>query len=743
MKMSNRLFGQVVTRCIARVLGCGMLLCATWAQAVTIDDINFSTLPGDKFEIKLSFDGTPPAAKSYVINSPARIVLDFPDTDSALKEKKFALASENGQNAVVLSAGGTTRLIVNLREPVGFDTRTEGNILVLAVDGPSAGAVATAGAADTGSVRSQYAQVSNKTDSGSGNALTGVDFKRGEKGEALISLGLSNPNIPVDVARLGSDVVMSFYRTSLPEHLNRKLDVIDFATPVLTVDSRQDGTTTKVVIAAQGEYDYLAYQADDQYVVSIKKLTREELEEKKSQFEFVGEKLSLNFQDIEVRSVLQLIADFTELNLVASDTVTGNITLRLENVPWDQALEIVLKAKGLDKRQEGNVLLVAPAVEIAEQERLQVEANKQLIELAPLVTDFVRVRYADARELFDLFDVEEGGGGGGGGDENATSSILSERGTAIVDERTNTIILTDVQEKIDEFRRLVKEIDIPIRQVEIEARIVEASTDFRKELGVRWGISGIRRPGDDIFSFVGTRQGQKRDGVIDAFTLEDNEIEIDPATGAITIEEENDLTLAETLAVDLGVASPSGSIALGLLKDNTFIDLELSALENDGFGEIISQPKVLTGDKQQATIKAGTEIPYQTGTSSGETEIEFREAVLKLDVTPQITPDNRIIMNLVINQDSIGQIVPTAQGGSEPTIDVTEVITQALVGDGQTLVLGGIFQMEEVKGVEKVPVLGDIPYIGKMFRNRISSHSKREILIFVTPRIISDPLLDP
>ncbi|HBD10959.1 MAG TPA: type IV pilus secretin PilQ, partial [Porticoccaceae bacterium] len=701
-----------------------MLLCATWAQAVTIDDINFSTLPGDKFEIKLSFDGTPPAAKSYVINSPARIVLDFPDTDSALKEKKFALASENGQNAVVLSAGGTTRLIVNLREPVGFDTRTEGNILVLAVDGPSAGAVATAGAADTGSVRSQYAQVSNKTDSGSGNALTGVDFKRGEKGEALISLGLSNPNIPVDVARLGSDVVMSFYRTSLPEHLNRKLDVIDFATPVLTVDSRQDGTTTKVVIAAQGEYDYLAYQADDQYVVSIKKLTREELEEKKSQFEFVGEKLSLNFQDIEVRSVLQLIADFTELNLVASDTVTGNITLRLENVPWDQALEIVLKAKGLDKRQEGNVLLVAPAVEIAEQERLQVEANKQLIELAPLVTDFVRVRYADARELFDLFDVEEGGGGGGGGDENATSSILSERGTAIVDERTNTIILTDVQEKIDEFRRLVKEIDIPIRQVEIEARIVEASTDFRKELGVRWGISGIRRPGDDIFSFVGTRQGQKRDGVIDAFTLEDNEIEIDPATGAITIEEENDLTLAETLAVDLGVASPSGSIALGLLKDNTFIDLELSALENDGFGEIISQPKVLTGDKQQATIKAGTEIPYQTGTSSGETEIEFREAVLKLDVTPQITPDNRIIMNLVINQDSIGQIVPTAQGGSEPTIDVTEVITQALVGDGQTLVLGGIFQMEEVKGVEKVPVLGDIPYIGKMFRNRISSHSK-------------------
>lgn len=742
MKMSNRLFGHVVTRCIARVLGCGMLLCATWAQAVTIDNINFSTLPGDKFEIKLNFDGTPPAPKSYVINSPARIVLDFPDTDSALKEKKYALASENGQNAVVLSAGGTTRLIVNLREPVGFDTRTEGNILVLAVDGPSAGAVATAGAADAVSVRSQYAQVSKKTDSGSGNALTGVDFKRGEKGEALISLGLSNPNIPVDVARLGSDVVMSFYRTSLPEHLNRKLDVIDFATPVLTVDSRQDGTTTKVVIAAQGEYDYLAYQADDQYVVSIKELTREELDEKKSQFEFVGEKLSLNFQDIEVRSVLQLIADFTELNLVASDTVTGNITLRLENVPWDQALEIVLKAKGLDKRQEGNVLLVAPAVEIAEQERLQVEANKQLIELAPLVTDFVRVRYADARELFDLFDVEEGGGGGGS-DENATSSILSERGTAIVDERTNTIILTDVQEKIDEFRRLVKEIDIPIRQVEIEARIVEASTDFRKELGVRWGISGIRRPGDDIFSFVGTRQGQKRDGVIDAFTLEDNEIEIDPATGAITIEEENDLTLAETLAVDLGVASPSGSIALGLLKDNTFIDLELSALENDGFGEIISQPKVLTGDKQQATIKAGTEIPYQTGTSSGETEIEFREAVLKLDVTPQITPDNRIIMNLVINQDSIGQIVPTAQGGSEPTIDVTEVITQALVGDGQTLVLGGIFQMEEVKGVEKVPVLGDIPYIGKMFRNRISSHSKREILIFVTPRIISDPLLDP
>jgi type IV pilus assembly protein PilQ len=710
---------------ITAAVGAGVLLQSITIQAATIEDISFAALPNEQFEIKLGFDGEAVEPKGYTVESPARIVLDFEGTESALAEKKYALSFDNGESAVVLSAGGRTRMIVNLKTPVPYEVAVSGGSLTLLVGnkasvgtaGESSGSqVSSSGASSTGTIAIRQTE----------NTVEDVDFSRGEAGQGIVSIALANAATPIDVSREGSSVVLSFYHTALPEALDRKLDVIDFATPIKTIDSSSNGATTRVVIETVGEYDYLAYQADGQYVVSVQPLTKEALAEQRSKFEFTGEKLSLNFQDIEVRSVLQLIADFTGLNLVASDTVTGSITLRLENVPWDQALEIVLKSKGLDKRQQGNVLMVAPAVEIAEQERLQVEANKQLIELAPLVTDFVRVRYADARELFDLFDVDEGGSGGGGSnDENATSSILSERGTAIVDERTNTIVLTDVQEKIEEFRRLVQELDIPIRQVEIDARIIVATTDFRKEIGMRWGIAGLRDRGDTLYTFAGNRNAQQNpDGVIDAF-----------GGGG-------DMTLDDTLAVDLGAAERFGSLSLGLLKDNTFIDWELSAMESDGFGEIISQPKVLTGDKQEAIIKSGTEIPYETGTSSGETDLEFREAVLQLKVTPQITPDNRVIMDLHITQDQVGEIVPTSEGGSEPTIDVTEVMTQALVGDGQTLVLGGIFQMEEIKAVDKVPVLGDIPFVGRLFRNNFNDRSKREILIFVTPRIIKDSLLD-
>lgn len=752
----NRLIGSA--RRLASLASIGIFLPALIAQAATIEGIKFAALPGDSFEIKLDFDGKPVEPAGYTIESPARIVLDFEGTESALDQKKYPLSFDNAQSAVVLSAGGRTRMIINLKNPVTYNVSMHEASLSVMVGGQGATTsrapmVAVEGTGDRQIKKSVSLRQTE-------NSVEDVDFRRGEAGEGVVAIQLANHNTPIDISRVGSAIELSFFRTSLPERLNRSLDVVDFATPIKTVDSQNDGSTTKIRIDAGGEYDYLAYQADDQYIVSVKRLSPQELAEQESKFAFTGEKLSLNFQDIEVRSVLQLIADFTDLNLVASDTVAGSITLRLENVPWDQALEIVLKAKGLDKRQQGNVLMVAPAVEIAEQERLQVEANKQLIELAPLVTDFVRVRYADARELFELFDVDENEGGGSSNDESATSSILSQRGTAIVDERTNTIILTDVQEKIDEFRRLVAAIDIPIRQVEIDARIVVATTDFRKEIGVRWGLAGIRRPGDDIFTMVGTRQGQKAHGVIDAFTTDFDELVIEklknpdgsdrltseglPATAVVGVVEDNLLTLGETLAVDLGVSELDrfGSFSLGLLKDNTFIDLELSAMESDGFGEIISQPKVITGDKQEAVIKSGTEIPYETASSSGETDLEFREAVLRLQVTPQITPDDRIIMDLLINQDQVGEIVPTSEGGSVPTIDVTEVQTQALVGDGQTLVLGGIFQMEEVRSVDKVPVLGDIPYIGKLFQNNFNDSAKREILIFVTPRIINDPLLD-
>lgn len=696
-----------------------------WAQ-VLLEDISFATLPGDRFEVQMSFSGTPPSPEGYTIENPARIVLDLPGVESALEQKKHALSFENARSAVVLGTSDRTRLIINMLAMTPYETSTEGNVLKVIVGGEDGSSVIQK--------KSTYVEATTTAEDRSSRAeysIKSIDFDRGEQGEGLVSIELSDPSVSVDVSQVGKGIKLSFFRTALPESLNRRLDVIDFATPVKEIDTSHDGSTTTVMVDAIGEYDYMAYQTDSHYVVSVKHLTAAEQEEKQNKFAYVGEKLSLNFQDIEVRSVLQLIADFTELNLVASDTVSGSITLRLENVPWDQALAIVLKAKGLDKRQEGNVLMVAPAAEIAERERLQVEANKQLQELAPLRTEFIRIKYADAIELFELFDVEEGEGGGD--DRTATDSILSERGSAIVDERTNTVILTDTEDKILEFMRLIEQIDIPIRQVLIEARIVIANTDFRKEIGARMGLQGARSPGDDAFGFSGSLEGF--DGENDPIGIFNRSI---PTQQPFTPGEGTILVNDSTLGVDLGVTNPNGSFAIEFLTGNTFLDLELSALENEGSGEIVSQPKVLTGDKQKAVIKTGTEIPYEESTSSGATSIEFKEAVLKLEVTPQITPDGRIVMDLVIAQDSVGDLLPTG----EPVIDVTEVQTQAIVGDGQTLVLGGLFQMETVDQVEKVPLLGDIPYLGRLFRHDIDNIEKREILIFITPKIISEALVD-
>ena len=718
--------------------------------AIEIADIDFASLAGDQFEITLDFSQTPPEPKSYEITTPARLVLDFADVQSTLDKKKYALPFENARNVVVFSDGSRTRLILNLVEQAPFDTRIEGNSLVLRVG------------ADTepnpllAELSSPLAESAVDTNF----ALTGIDFRRDPQGAGIIKIDLSDAAVNVDINKAGRKIRLEFYQTELPEPLDRRLDVVDFATPVQAIDSSQYGSTTVVIVEAGGQYDYLAYQADSQYIVSVKPLSDTDIEAQNKKFNFTGDRLSLNFQDIDVRSVLQIIADFTYLNLVASDTVTGSIILRLDKVPWDQALEIVLKAKGLDKRQEGNVLMVAPAAEIAEQERLQAEANKQLQELAPLETAFIRIKYADAAEIFELFAVKSDQSrqlGGGQSDGNATNSILSERGSAIVDERTNIIILTDTEDKINEFKRLIDEIDVPIKQVLIEARIVIANTEFKKELGVTWGLAGLDKlaggqiastNGDRSLGFSGRRSGLTPGaGVIDTFTYSGDEIETDDGPDGIggtaddgpTLFTQNyDFGVGDSLAVDLGVANPTGSFSLGYLTDNFLIDLELSALESDGYGEIVSQPKVLTGDKQQATIKSGTEIAYEKETSSGATSVEFKEAMLELEVTPQITPDNRIIMDLLVSQDSVGSII----SGGEPSIDVTRVETQALVGDGQTLVLGGIFQTEEVNGTKKVPLLGDIPYLGKLFRNDLRNIEKREILIFITPKIIDDNLLD-
>jgi type IV pilus assembly protein PilQ len=698
------------------------LVIAPLTLANTLNEINFFQLPGERFEVRMAFDSVPPAPQGYTIEKPARIVLDFPDVVSGLKERRFPLAVDNGQSAMVLTSEGRTRLILNLNDLANYTTRVDGNSFIVEVG--------AAKGDDSSQVTHPSVEVASKLGAKVSNGMpnqtkiTNIDFRRGTEGEGRIIVTLSNPKVSADMAGTGAGVKLSFRGAWLPPELRRRLDVIDFATPVSLVSATQEGENSVLNVSAGGDFDYLAYQTDNEYVLSIKPLTEQEKQEKKKDFEYTGEKLSLDFQDIEVRAVLQIIADFTELNLVASDTVQGRITLRLQNVPWDQALEMVLKNKGLDKRQVGNVLMVAPAAEIAERERQEITTKKQLEELAPLRTEYIRVRYANAKEMFELFRGGNGGSGGKGGSQ-ATGSVLSERGQGVVDERTNSIIITDTTERIEAFKRLVDQIDIPIRQVMIEARIVIANTNFERELGVRWGGIGYNENKNRIIDFAGSREGLDDTGG----TSPRDWFVSNPADG-------KSFDMNEADAVNLAVSSPYASAAIGVLTDNTYLDLELSALENSGYAEIVSQPKVITSDKQLAIIKSGKEIGFLETAPSGGTTTGFREAVLKLEVTPQITPDNRIIMDLNVWKDSVASI----EVSGRPTLDITRLQTKVLVNNGQTVVLGGVFSVEGTKGESKVPVLGDIPYLGRLFKKTVDNQFKTELLIFVTPKLMSDTL---
>ncbi len=706
------------------MLACFMLLLhARSAAAVGLTDIGFSSLPGGKVQVALSFDGAPPQPKGYTIEKPARIALDLAGVQSKLKQKKHALSYGNAQSVVVLEAGGRTRVIVNLTELTEYKTRVEGNKLLVDVGGDGAKSY----------LQETQSALSQSVSSGGGAAaVRNVDFQRGEKGEGKILIQLSNPNVNADVVQEGNSIRATLPGLRLPEQFRRRLDVKDFATPVQLVDVDQKNAGTSVVVHVGGQYDYMAYQVDDTFVVSVKPLTKEEVAEKKKDFAYSGEKLSLNFQDIDVRAVLQLIADFTDLNLVASDTVSGKITLRLQNVPWDQALDLVLKTKGLDKRQNGNVLMVAPAAEIAERERQEVEAKKQLEELAPLQTEFIRVQYANARELFKLFDTEDTEGQGKNKGAGATGSILSPRGRVIVDERTNSLLVTETPDRLEEFRRLVKLIDIPVQQVLVEARIVVAGTDFTKRLGVRWGGAGI---GDWNSRNVFLTGGH---GALIGPEKDDKGI----------MEEGGEVWYPDAFGVDMGVgddpdAGNASSIAIGIAKSNWSLTAELSALEADGRGEVISQPKVVTGDKQKAVIRSGQEVPYLESSSSGRTTVTFKEAVLKLEVTPNITPDGRVIMDLAIDQDSVTDEVVVGELGSRvPILDVNAVQTRVQVANGETVVLGGVFRNRELESVQKVPLLGDIPYLGRLFKRTSKDSEKNELLIFITPKILADTLVN-
>ena len=677
------------------------------AQPVVIEDIAFTAQPGAQLEVRLTFS-TPPSAdiESYTIEDPARIVLDFPDTQSGLEEKRYALSQANATSVMVLESGDRTRLIVNLVELVPFESRVSGREMTLLVgedDGPT---VAASSATDI--LRTDANRVERVV-----SEITDLAFQRSPEGEGLLILTLTNPGVDASIFSEGGDITLQFRNTNVRESLIRRFDVTDFATPVQGIEVSTTERGTRLKLKADGLYDYLAYQTGNEYILAVAALSEEEKRERLNEFDYVGDRISLNFQNIEVRAVLQLIADFTELNLVASDSVSGSITLRLQNVPWDQALDLVLKTRGLDSRQIGNVLMVAPAQEIAERERQEIEANKQLAELAPLQSEFIRIRYAKATDVVELFEAgsEEGG------------SLISERGSVVVDERTNSIVVTDTAAKLAEIRDLIDKVDIPIRQVMIEARIVIASSNLDEQLGIRWGGGYLNVNGDKFTSIAGD-------------TASVTDLNSQMIGGA------NPVTMPSAPFVDLGVAEATSGFAVGFTSTDLFLAAELSALEASGDSEVVSQPKLITGDKQKATIKSGTEVPYQEGAASGATTTAFKEAVLKLDVTPNITPDDRILLDLVVNQDSVGDLVPSGNGGLIPTIDTVELTTQVLVGNGETVVLGGVFKNEELVKVEKVPVLGDIPYLGTLFKSTANNQQKTETLIFITPRILSEALVN-
>ena len=667
------------------------------ANAVTLEDVSFSSLPGERLEVTLQFDGAPPEPSGYTIERPARIAVDLRDTTSGLDSRSVPLGSGNAQSMTVVETKDRTRLIFNLVELVPYDTVRSGNSLVMTIGGQSEGVVASASTSSS--------QSSGTTNAAPSNTLAGVDFRRGKDGEGRVLVDLGSSSTPVDLTERSGKIRLTMNGIAVPADLRRRLDVTDFATPVTRIDTFVEDGNAVVEISPQGNYDYIAYQSGTQFTVSVEELSQEEAESRREEkFPYTGDKLSLNFQDIEVRSVLQLIADFTGLNLVASDTVGGSITLRLQNVPWDQALDLILKTKGLDKRQIGNVLLVAPADEIAAREKLELETNKQIAELAPVRLDIIQVNYAKAADIVALIKEDE--------------ELISDRGFVSSDVRTNTISVRETAEKLDEIRRLVSTWDVPVRQVSIEARIVRAQTNVAENLGVRWGGAAYDVSGDNVFSIGGSQSAVE---------------EARQAAGGTN----NTITFPGALAVDLGVTGEgASSFAIGWGSDDFLVDLELSALESDGQAEVVSQPRVVTADRQTASIKSGEEIPYQEASSSGATSVSFKEAVLSLEVTPQITPDDKIIMDLVVNQDSRGEVT-----AGIPSINTNEVTTQVLVGNGETVVLGGIFQSEVATQTTKTPFLGDIPYLGRIFKRTEHIDERSELLIFITPKIIKNDLL--
>src|SRR5882724_9053624 len=686
----------------------GLNLKALAADPNKLESIEVQTLSGQQVQLKLHLTGPATEPMPFTIDKPARIAFDLPDTTLALTSRRVDVHSGGGDSVVAAEANGRTRLVVNVDSLLPYTTKVDGNTIIVTLGSQPGASLAKLGEPPRAG--------SGQPAAATARTIRTIDFRRGSDGTGRVIVQLTDPRTPVNVRQEGNQVVVDFAGTVMPKNLMRRYDVMDFATPVQTVDAIRVEGSSRLVISAQGDFEQLAYQSDNQYTIEIKpSLKRSNAEEKK---EYTGERLTLNFQDIDVRSVLQLLADTSGQNIVVSDSVAGNLTLRLQNVPWDQALDIVLRTKGLDKRRQDNVIIIGPTEELANREKAELSARREVQELSPVRSEYLQVNYAKVADLAKL--IKSGSG---------KDSMLSPRGTLSIDERTNTLLVQDTAEKLADIRRLVQTLDVPVRQVLIEARIVIVNDTFERDLGARFGITTAQQNGNNgLLAVTGNGIGADTLTGSAANNLSTGK-PIFPVTAPI---------LNNRYQVNLPVANPAGTIGISLLHGANLLDLELSAAQNEGRGEVISSPRVITANQKAATIMQGVEIPYQESASSGATTTQFKKAVLSLKVTPLITPDNRVILDLDVNDDSVGQLVQSATGGSVPSIDTREILTQVLVNDGQTVVLGGILETTKTTSTNKVPYLGDIPVLGHLFKTTTDVNNKKELLIFITPKILRE-----
>ena len=699
MKLFNTYDFRTSLNCICITLLL-LLLSATAYAENTLKDIKITSLADENVEIVIEFEHAPSEPLSFTTDNPARIALDFADTNLAIKERFQDVNIGETKTINSVQSKGRSRVVVNLSSMQEYQTEVKDNLFIMRIG--QSESIRTAQTNQTPTAAAPQSRPS----SSSVNTVDQIDFRRGENSTGRVIIGMSKSDTPISLSEQGGRIVLEFDNSQLPEALQQRYDVTDFATPVNAVEAFKVGDKVRVVVLPNTdlEYEHLAYQSDNLYVLEVSEIPEEILETRRREV-FEGERLSLNFQNIEVRSVLQLIADFTGLNLVVSDSVGGSLTLRLKNVPWDQALDIILRTKGLGMRENGSVIYIAPNEEIAAREKLELEAQQQVEELAPLRSEFFVINYANATDFFDVLS-------------DSDNTLLSERGQVTVDSRTNTLLVQDTAQKLNELRRLINRLDVPVKQVLIESRIVIANDDFSRDLGARFGVFNV--DGDDLFL-----NGNTADVVGGNLNL------LEPLTAG------DPIPLEDTLNVDLPVAAPAGQFALAFLKLplGFLIDLELSAAQAESRAEVISNPRLITSNQNTARIEQGTEIGFQSQTSSGATDIEFKDAVLALEVTPQITPDDRVNMDLQINNDTVGEIL-----AGVPSIDTTEISTNVLVDNGQTIVLGGIYEENATESSTRVPFFSDIPLVGRLFRTDSFSNEKSELLIFITPKIIDEQL---